>query len=128
MSTKIYTGFKLTDNIKEKLDKYNQDRIIYLYNTFKDVCEDYYGDYHEPFSLDSLKRLDKFLSNNIVFPENEPSVFISCRGFLIIEYDKNDGSAVILEFNPDKLEYYIEDIDEEDEIGYDECEKIIGKI
>lgn len=116
----------LPKNIKEKLDTYNQKRIIYFYNNGDEDCNQ--KDTFKPLSLESIKRLDEFLSHNIKFPKNEPSVFMNYDGSLIIEYDKSDGSAVILEFIEDRLEYYIEDIDEEKEISYNECEKLIKKL
>jgi hypothetical protein len=89
------------------------------FNKFKEFLPGWdYGE-GKPLSLRSAAVMQYFANRFSNFT-TKPSIFLSTDGNLELAWENNSGQAVELEFFPDKIEYYVESIEKEDQIDLKE--------
>jgi len=69
-------------------------------------------------SLKSLSTMEYFVNQFYNF-QVTPSIFMSHEGNLLLGWEDATGKKIEVEFYPDSIGYYIETLDEEEEITLD---------
>ena len=91
------------------------------FEVFKQYREGWDNGYGLPLSMRSTAVMESFLYKFSNF-KTEPSLFLTRNGNLQLGWENKYGQIAELEFYPDKIEYYMEALDIEGQIGLDEQE------
>lgn len=78
-----------------------------------------------PYSLASFKQFCKQFSEPV---PNEPSLFLTREGNLQLGWEDGEANKIELEFFPDKIEYYIEALDDEGAVDLTEVSQLFDKL
>ena len=81
-----------------------------------------------PLSLHSIATLDTFLGQLPELAALQPSLFLTHDGNLELGWEDANGNALEIEFWPDRVEYYIEALDEERTIRLEVLPQFIEKV
>ena len=98
-------------------------------NRFREYQEGWDFGTGSKLSLKSLSTMEYFINQFFSFPDT-PSVFMNNDGNLSLGWEDTEGKRIELEFNPNSIGYYIESLDEEEEIVLDktQIETLIQKL
>lgn|GEM_PF-6964302 len=81
-----------------------------------------------PLSPRSITTLESFLRQLPELATLEPSLFLTHEGNLQLGWEDVQGNAIEIEFFPDKVEYYIESINEEGAVDLEALHQLIAKV
>lgn len=79
-------------------------------------------------SARSVRLLNSFLKDLPEIGACEPSLFLTHQGDLQLGWEDVSGNVVELEFFPDRIEYYIELLNEEGSVGLEDQSQLLEKI
>jgi hypothetical protein len=79
-------------------------------------------------SARSVTITDSFLTRLPELAAYEPSLFLTPEGNLELAWEDRSGSAVEIEFWPDKIEYYVEALNEERTLRLESFHQFIEKV
>ena len=82
----------------------------------------------KPLSPRSVTVLNSFLEQLPELAAREPSLFLTHQGNLSLGWEDEHGNVVELEFFPNKVEYYIESLNEEGWVGLEALRQLIDKV
>lgn len=111
----------------------NSQRIIgengvRRFEEFKRYAEGWDYGRGRPLSAHSVATLEAFLRQVPELAAQEPSLFLTHDGNLQLGWEDAAGGAVELEFFPDRVEYYIESLQEEDSVGLGDLRRLVDRI
>ena len=81
----------------------------------------------KPLSYRSITSLDSFLRQLPAFITREPSLFLTHQGNLQLGWEDKHGNIVELEFFPDKVEYYLESLNDEGMVDLKGLPQLVGR-
>lgn len=114
----------LSDDSKRILGKNGADR----FGKFKRYRQGWEHGQGEPLSSRSVRLLDFFLRRLPELSTLEPSLFLTDPGNLQLGWTDDRGGMVELEFFPDKIEYYLESLNEENSVPSSEQGMLLEKV
>lgn len=85
------------------------------FETFRNCEKGWDGKYSSALSNRSIAVMEYFINKFSDF-KMEPSMFLTTNGNLQLGWENISGEKVELEFFPDKIEYYVEALEEEGEV------------
>jgi hypothetical protein len=81
-----------------------------------------------PLSVRSVSVLNSFLSRFLDRTIDQPSLFLTHQGNLQLGWENTNGSAIELEFFPDRIEFFVEALNEEGSVGLESQSPLVEKI
>ena len=119
----------------ESIDEPNEDIVkiigengIQRFEQFKKYSEGWDFGIGKPlssYSVASFKLFCKHLSEPIL---DEPSLFLTREGNLQLGWEDKEGIKIEIEFFPNKIEYYIEALDDEGEVDLTHIFQLVDKL
>jgi len=89
------------------------------FETFRNYEKGWDGKFSFPLSNRSIAVMEYFINQFFDF-KKEPSLFLTGNGNLQLGWENLLGQKVELEFFPDKIEYYVEAVEEEGQVDINE--------
>lgn len=117
------------------VDELNEDTVkvigengLQRFEQFKKYSEGWDFGIGKPLSshsVASFKLFCKHLSEPI---PDEPSLFLTREGNLQLGWEDKEGNKIEIEFFPDKIEYYIEALDDEGEVDLTHISQLVDTL
>lgn len=82
----------------------------------------------EPLSEQSIKTFEMYATQYSDPVKCQPSLFLTRMGHLQLGWEDKEGKRIELEFYSDKVEYFIEALDDEGEVSLNDLAKLIDKL
>jgi len=117
----------------QRLLSENSKRIIgenglYRFEEFKRYPRGWDGGHGKPLSHRSITSLETFLRQLPELAIRQPSLFLTHQGNLQLGWEDKLGNVVELEFFPDKVEYYLESLNEEGMVDLKGLHLLVDKV
>lgn len=119
---------KSVDEPDEDIVKIIGENGIQRFEQFKKYSEGWdfgIGKSLSSYSVGSFKLFCKRLSEPIL---DEPSLFLTREGNLQLGWEDKGGNKIEIEFFPNKIEYYIEALDDEGEVDLTHIFQLVDKL
>lgn len=117
-------SIKLGENTKKVIGENGVRRFA----EFKGYQQGWDYDHGDPLSISSVRILEWFLRQIPEVAVCDPSLFLTHYGNLQLGWEDSRGDSVEIEFFPNKLEYYIEALNEEDSVDLRNIGDFINKV
>lgn len=98
------------------------------FNEFKEYQNGWYGGKGKKISKSSVFTFEQFIKSLPELKRANPSIFLSLEGNLSLGWEDKNGLSIEVEFYPDKMEYFIESLDEESEVKLSNLFELTEKI
>jgi hypothetical protein len=86
------------------------------FNEFKTYPNGWYGGKGREISKRSVFTFEQFVKFLPELKRTNPSLFLSLEGNLSLGWEDKNGLSIEIEFYPDKMEYFVESLNEESEV------------
>lgn len=87
------------------------------FEEFKKYPKGWYGGKGKKISDWSVSNFERFINNLPELKQFRPSLFFTLEGNLQLGWEDRNGQNIEIEFYPDKIEYFIESLNEESSVG-----------
>lgn len=98
------------------------------FDEFKKYPKGWYGGKGKKISDWSVSNFERFINNLPELKQFRPSLFFTLEGNLSLGWKDKNGQSIEIEFYPDKIEYFIEMLDEESSIQITNIFELAEKI
>ena len=127
---------KPVDELSEDIIKIIGENGLQRFEQFKKYSEGWDFGIGKPLSSHSVasfklfcKRLSEPIPvDSINSPQDEPSLFLTREGNLQLGWEDKEGNKIEIEFFPNKIEYYIEALDDEGEVDLTHIYQLVDKL
>lgn len=87
------------------------------FDEFKGYPRGWYGGKGHKISRWSVANFERFVKKIPELRLFHPSLFLTLEGNIALGWEDKNGQSLEIEFHPDKVEYLIEDLNEESSVG-----------
>lgn len=87
------------------------------FDEFKKYKSGWYGGKGKELSKWSVTNFELFIREITELKLARPSLFMTLAGNLSLQWEDKNGFVIEIEYHPDKIEYYIESLQEEGSVG-----------
>lgn len=98
------------------------------FDEFKRYPKGWFGGKGREISKYSVAVFERFIKKIPELKLFSPSLFLTLEGNIALGLDDKNKQNIEIEFHPDKVEYYVESLDEEASIGLADIFELAGKI
>ncbi len=87
------------------------------FDEFKRYPSGWYGGKGQEISKYSVANFERFVKKIPELKLFRPSLFLTLEGNIALGWEDKKGQSLEIEFHPDKIEYFIESLNEESSVG-----------
>ncbi len=98
------------------------------FEEFKKYPKGWYGGKGKKLSDWSVSNFERFINSLPELKKFHPSLFFTLEGNLQLGWENRNGQKIEIEFYPDKIEYFIESINEESSIALKDIFRLTEKV
>ena len=98
------------------------------FEEFRNYPNGWYGGKGKELSKWSVLNFERFVKRMSELRQFQPSLFFTLEGNLELGWEDRNGQAIEIEFYPDKIEYFIESLNEESSVALADIFRLTEKI
>lgn len=117
------------------VDELNEDTVkiigengLQRFEQFKKYSEGWDFGIGKPLSFHSVASFKLFCKHLSEPIPDEPSLFLTREGNLQLGWEDKEGNKIEIEFFPNKIEYYIEALDDEGEVDLTHISQLVDTL